>query len=237
MNQLAVIDDLAARRSAAARKAVETRRARAALHQTGVSLHERAPSLHSAFHGAVARRALISTPEMALAAFDREAASDTPDWHRAAIELRRALTARPQTLTQKVTRSVAIAAPVWPDYPVDHLGSFKIRNPTIVVTFANGEIVRAPAVSARDKPVNIGRGLRIAIAFCQARLCRRMGLSMLSPKRRRPAIPAIVACICEDTGEIYDAKQCTMRTIESRKGRGRNRHDRRRIKTASPRSE
>lgn len=230
MNQLAVIDDLAARRSAAARKAVETRRARAALHQTGISLHEKGPSLRVRLQDGVSPVARLKKPsrECALAAFDREAASDTPDWHHAAIELRRALAARPQTLTKKVTRPVALPPPAWPDYPVDHLTGFKVRNPTIVVTFANGEVVRAPAVSARDKPVNIGRGLRVAIAFCQARLCRRSGYSLLSPKRRRPAVPAITACSCEDTGEIYDAKLCTMRTVEARKGRGRNRHDRRR---------
>jgi hypothetical protein len=98
------------------------------------------------------------------------------------------------------------------------LTGFKIRNPTIVVTFEGGEVVRAPAVSARDRPVNIGRGLRVAIAFCQARICHRAGLRF-DPSYVRQ-VPAIIACICEDTGEIYDAKQCTMRTVESRKGRG-----------------
>ena len=219
MNQLAVIDDLAARRSAAARKAVETRRARA----------------HNGAHNPVS--ILAKPPKavaaQALAAFEREAQSEMPDWHSVALALKQALTSRSQLLSEKVTRPAAIPPPVWPDYPVDHLGSFKVRNPTIVVTFANGEVVRAPAVSAKDKPVNIGRGLRIAIAYCQSRLCRRTGVHMLSPKRRRPAVPAITACVCEDTGEIYDAKQCTMRTIETRKGRGRNRHDRRRAAKAA----
>jgi len=44
--------------------------------------------------------------------------------------------------------------------------------------FADGEVVRAPAVSAKDKPVNIGRGLRVAIAFYQARACRRAGFAL-----------------------------------------------------------
>jgi hypothetical protein len=200
MNQLAVIDDLAARRSAAAHKAVATRRARMQI----------LPSAKSPLTGAK------NTAALALAAFEHEANANMPDWHRAALMLANALgSARPQTSMQKVTRPVALPSPSWPDYPVDHLGSFKVRNPTLVVTFANGEVVRAPAVSARDKPVNIGRGLRVAIAFCQARICRRAGLRFKPSFVRQ--VPDITACICEDTGEIFDAEQCTMRTVESRK--------------------
>lgn len=201
MNQLTVIDDLAARRSAAARKAVETRRANA--------------------NGQPRREVFVrksGRAAHALAAFEHAKDSEMPDWFGVALALKQALTkAPPQTEPRKVTRPIAIAAPVFPDYPVNHLGSFKVRNPTIVVTFANGEIVRAPAVSAKDKPVNIGRGLRIAIAFCQARICRRAGLRF-KPRYVRQ-VPAITACVCEETGEIYDAEQCTMRTLETRRGR------------------
>lgn len=208
MNQIAIIDDLAARRSAAAHKAAATRRARA----TGLPQ--------------IVPQKLTSAAE-ALAAFDRQANSDSPDWHAAALALKRALTAipdRPATKPPalKINRPTALAAPAWPDYPVDNLGSFKVRNPTIVVTFADGEVVRAPAVSAKDKPVNIGRGLRIAIAFYQARLCRRSGLKFKPVYIR--SVPAITACICEDTGEIFDADQCTIRTAATRQ-----QHDRRRI--------
>src|ERR1700738_5345536 len=143
MNQIAIVDDLTERRRAAARKAVETRRARA----------------HNQTHNpaTILAKPPKAIAAQALAAFDREAASEMPDWHRVALELRRALTERPQSLPKKLTRTVALPAPPWPDYQVDHLGSFKVRNPTIVVTFADGEVVRAPAVSAKDKPVNIGR--------------------------------------------------------------------------------
>jgi hypothetical protein len=229
MNQLAVIDDLAARRSAAARKAVETRRARLQNGVYPVAVLKKPlqvlPSAKSPSSGAKNTARLQTSPvgllpqevNELLRRFELEAASDMPDWHRVALSMKQALTARPQTEPQKVTRPVAIAAPVWPDYPVDHLGSFKVRNPTIVVTFEGGEVVRAPAVSAKDKPVNIGRGLRIAIAFYQARICHRAGLQFKPTYVRQ--VPAIIACICEDTGEIYDAKQCTMRTVEDRKGR------------------
>jgi hypothetical protein len=220
MNQLAVIDDLAARRSAAARKAVATRRARL---QNGV------------YPVAVLKNPSKAAVANVLAAFEREAQSDMPDWYGVALALKSALTVNrikyDAQFIPKTKVPPALPPPAWPDYPVDHLGSFKVRNPTIVVTFANGEVVRAPAVSARDKPVNIGRGLRVAIAFCQARICRRAGLRFKPAYVRQ--VPAIVACVCEDTGEIYDAKQCTMRTIDDRKGRVRNRHDRRRAARAA----
>jgi len=200
---LTVVDDLAARRSAAANKAWETRRLRSG--------------------GAPIERTTSGGPAAsALAAFEREAASTSPDWYAAALELKRALEARrPQVLTQKVT--TAIPAPSWPDYPVDHLSSFKVRNPTIVVTFADGEVVRAPAVSAMNKPVNIGRGLRIAIAFYQARISRRAG--RMHTRGRgwhhpdlRPAVPEIVSCVCEETGEIFNPELCTLKSEESRRG-------------------
>lgn len=200
MNQLVPLD-LAARRSAAANKAWETRR----LQGTAPVVHKNAGSLHK------------NAAADAIAAFEREAASDMPDWHRAALSLRQALTAQP--LKRHVAfpaKSKVIAPPAWPDYAVDHLSAFKVRNPTIIVTFADGEVVRAPAVSAFGKPLNIGRGVRVAIAFYQARIAWRAGL------KNRPgfwrAVPAIAACISED-GETFDAGQCTVRTIESRKAK------------------
>lgn len=124
-----------------------------------------------------------------------------------AWETRRARGFVPQTRQQKVT---------WPDYGVDSASwrTLQWPSPTLVVTFADGEVVRAPAVSLQRKPINIGRGLRIAIAFYQSRICRRLGL----PNRlgTRPALPPIAACICEDTAEVYDADLCNARTVEDR---------------------
>src|SRR5581483_9627309 len=117
------------------------------------------------------------------AEFERAGQSDMPDWHGAALKLKNALALASQPGGCDVTvsrprrqpRPAALPAPVWPDYPVDRVNSFNIRNPTIVVTFADGIEVRAPAVSAKGKPVNIGRGLRVAIAFYVARICRQKG--------------------------------------------------------------
>ncbi|MCC8963741.1 hypothetical protein H8A95_15835 [Bradyrhizobium sp. Pear76] len=197
-NALAPVDDLAARRTAAARKAWKTRRAQG--WTPGGNFPQKSESSRAA-------------AEEALAAFEREAASDRPDWHGAALKLKRALMPAPRTLTQKVTS--ALPAPVWHDYPVDKTSSFAIRTDSLVVTFADGEVVRAPAVSIKTRPTNIGRGLRVAIAFYQARMCWRRGI------RFRPgvhaAVPAIALCICEDCGETFDPGICTVRTEEDRK--------------------
>lgn len=203
MNQLAVIDDLAAKRSAAARKAVATRRARlAADPHAPVNLFK-----------APARRNIDS----ALAAFEVEANAEMPDWHKAAMLLKQALTERQgaKVLTIKPPKVAAIAAPVWHDYEVKSVGAFHVVSPMIVVTFADGEVVRAPAVGKRGKPVNIGRGLRVACAFYQTRQVWRSGKSCIGANFS--AVPEIVACHCEETGEDYNPELCTIRTEDVRR--------------------
>lgn len=213
MNQIAIAGELLAeRRKAAARKAVETRRARQA---SGIT------------NPIALAYATGPTPrEMALHAFEQAAkASDCggmPDWHAAAIALKAALTGgREWTQTKNrvvgQSRPTALPAPPWHDYDVKGTGAFHVVNPTIVVTFADGEIVRAPAVGKRGKPVNIGRGLRVACAFYQARMIWRGGKSILL--ERGPAVPEITACHCEDTGEHYDAALCNIKTAATREGR------------------
>jgi hypothetical protein len=227
MNQLAVIDnDLAAKRSAAARKAVATRRARLA---SGL-----ANPIAAAF-------AVGPSPkEMALHAWDEAVKAaeggGMPDWHKAAYALKAALTGDREWQASKTRvirqeRPTAIPAPPWPDYRVDHLRGFSVRNPTIVVTFADGEVVRAPAVSARDKPTNIGRGLRVAISFHQLRSIRKAGLRF--ERGSWPPTPAIVNCVCEETGESYNVELCNAKTVDYRQGQNW-RHERRRLESHPP---
>lgn len=205
--QLAVIDDLASRRSAAANKAWETRRAQGWTHN---GAHNQA---------AVLAKPSKTAADEALAAFEREAQSDMPDWHSAALKLRKALEPgrqnRETTLVSRCkTKPLALPPSRWHDYRVDRVNSFSVRTDILVVTFADGEIVRAPAVSAKGKPTNVGRGLRIAIAFYQARACWRRGIKFRAGVH--PEVPAIAACLCEDSGETFDAQECTMRTVEAR---------------------
>lgn len=211
MNQLAVINnDLAAKRSAAARKAVETRR-------RNLAASSSANPIVQAF-------AVGPTPkEMALYAWDEAVKAaecgGMPDWHRAAYALKAALTGGREWQASKTrvirqAQPTALPAPPWHDYPVNKVSSFKIWNPTIVVTFADGEVVRAPAVSKQGNPANIGRGLRVAIAYYQGRKARAKKRTVIGFSCN---VPEITACHCEDTGEVYDAELCTAKTVDSRK--------------------
>jgi hypothetical protein len=189
-------------RTSAALKAWSTRRA-----------NGWTPKAHSVAHSSRPR----SATEEALAAFEAQAASSSPDWHAAALKLRAALRA-PSDLPAVVrTKPMAIAAPAWPDYDVDRgtWNTLQWPSPILVVTFADGEIVRAPAVSLRGRPVNVGRGLRLAIAFYTSRRARRMGLK--DRPGTRPAVPDIASCVCEDDGQVYDAMECSARTVEYRR--------------------
>lgn len=164
----------------------------------------------------------------ALAAFERAAASDMPDWHGAALALKAALTGK-GVRSMRIPRAKATPAIAddWADYPITGNARALANNlqwpsPVLIVTFADGEIVRAPALSLRGKPVNIGRGLRIAIAFYTARRARKSGTPNLPGCRA--AVPQIVDCrgVFTDTGEdrpgaIYSYAQCSQRTEEHRR--------------------
>jgi hypothetical protein len=204
MNQIAIVDDLAARRTAAARKAWETRRAQGWTHG---GAHNSSPA---------SAKQEKSVAAEALAAFEREAASDAPDWHSAALLLKQALGQQKSPVIRQDSPKPAAPPPSrWHDYPVDRVGSFSIRTDVLVITFADGEVIRAPAVSVKGKPTNIGRGLRITIAFYQARIAKRSGLQFAPGFLA--AVPAIASCVCEDSGETFDAEECTVRTSENRK--------------------
>lgn len=197
MNALVPLSDLAARRSLAAHKAWATRRAQ--FEGRAAPRHAKTKSLRA----------------LAIEAYEREAASDNPDWHRAALRMKAAMAPAPAVIEQR-GEIAKLPPPAWPDYPVNDAQNRRLQfpSPVLVVTFADGGVVRAPAVSLIGKPVNVGRGLRVAIAFYQARLCWTLGLR--NRPGTRPAVPAIVACVCEDTGERYDAAECNARTAGDR---------------------
>lgn len=190
---------LAARRSEAAHKAWATRRAQGWTPRSG-------PVTTSRGNPAIAA---------AIERFETEAEKAMPDWHGVALDFKRALAARPQTIT--VSPVAQLPPPRIPDYDLDRATWRRLQwpSPILVVTFEDGEVVRAPAVSLLKKPVNAGRGLRVAIAFYQARICRRNGLRNLPGTR--PAVPEITSCICESTGETYDVAACNAKTVEDRK--------------------
>lgn len=217
--------DRKAVQAAAGRKAAETRRRNAATKACGTALQILPAKFEPKKRSAVeVLPPVTSSAAKALAAFDRMAASDSPDWHAAALLLKSALadggsTRFPKTRSQvKQVTPKALPAPAWPDYDVTKAGARDVRNPTIVVTFADGEVVRAPAVSIKGKPTNIGRGLRTAIAFYQARMCHRFKAPYLAGIR--VAVPSIAACACPEKSETFEPELCTAKTIDARKPAG-----------------
>jgi hypothetical protein len=111
----------------------------------------------------------------------------------------------------------------WADYVIPQSAGGKRlgKSPVVIVTFADGETVRAPAVSLPGKPVNIGRALRVALAFYQGRIVGRYN-SLIPDDCGAPRlsvtdsefvatipVPAIVSCVCEATGAAYDPAACS----------------------------
>lgn len=62
----------------------------------------------------------------------------------------------------------------WADYDIPQSATKRLgKSPIVVISFADGEIVRVPAVSLPGKPVNIGRAVRVAESFYQGRIVAR----------------------------------------------------------------
>jgi hypothetical protein len=108
------------------------------------------------------------------------------------------------------------------DYEIPHNASGKRlgKSPVVIVTFADGETVRVPAVSLPGKPVNIGRALRVARAYYQGRVvasCNgyadEFGFSRISITDSEFCnalpIPAVASCTCETSGASYEPAQCS----------------------------
>lgn len=124
--------------------------------------------------------------------------------------------------TAKVKAAEILASdplrPSWADYDIPQNATRKLgKSPIIVVTLADGETVRAPAVSLPGKPVNIGRGLRVAFAYYRARMAARHAGEM-SAWSDCVNVPAFVSIVCESTGAEYDAADCSVRTATARAG-------------------
>ena len=117
--------------------------------------------------------------DQALAAFDRGAQSETPDWEALGKALRASLalvSAAQPTLAPARRRRTGKAAPYADkakiaDYPVDRAKWDKLQWPSPVVEFgfADSTVIRAPAVSLKGKPINVGRAARLACHFYESR--------------------------------------------------------------------
>lgn len=184
----------------AGQKAAATRRARAA------GLIPPAPS---------SRRQIATAPPpgaaAALAAFEQAAASEAPDWHAAALALRKALqaaSAQPATLPRRAPlerttgRPTALPAPVLDDYPLK--GRLVWCPPVIICGFADGQVVRMSFASIVGKPLNIANGLRCAITAYRFRMAGRFARHAPHAEAARAVVvPEIAYCaVRRDDAEI-----------------------------------
>lgn len=150
---------------------------------------------------------------LAILAYDNATADPAgANWRSVADILRLAIPA-----TKAKAAEIEADSPFapWADYlipPKMKLG----KSPVIVVALADGEVVRAPAVSIKGKPVNIGRGLRVAFAFYRARIAARAG--EMSECSDCVMVPELVSIICETMATEYDAADCNARTAATRAG-------------------
>ncbi|NEV75486.1 hypothetical protein DYI24_00120 [Rhodopseudomonas sp. BR0C11] len=164
-------------------------------------------------------RAAKASDRKALAIIAYDTATADPqnaNWRAVADMLRLALPASRTAKTAAQAAEPSRFAP-WSDYSVNSVSSKRLgKSPVVVVTFADGETVRAPAVSLSGKPINIGRALRVASAFYQARIAIRYGRT--SDDSQCVDVPAIVSAVCETTGAEFDPAECSARTAELRRG-------------------
>lgn len=154
---------------------------------------------------------------LAILAYDNASAEpEGANWHAVADMLRFALPAVKAAKIPEAETDPRFAP--WADYPIPQNASARKlgKSPVVVVTLADGETVRAPAVSLPGKPVNVGRAIRVAIAFYQARMAIRAGEN--SDWSACIAVPAIVAVTCETNGTEYNATDCSARSAEWRSG-------------------
>jgi hypothetical protein len=153
---------------------------------------------------------------LAILAYDNATADpDSANWRAVADILRLAI---PATKAKAAEIPADSRFAPWADQEIPFSGGCKRfgKSPIIVVTFADGEIVRCPAVTLPGKPVNIGRGLRVAISFYQCRIAARHGGR--SDDSAIINVPDFVSIACETTATEYDPADCNARTAELRAG-------------------
>lgn len=165
---------------------------------------------------------------LAILAYDNATADDpaNANWRGIAELLRLAI---PNSKAKAETAPADSRYAQWADYPIPHNVSGKRlgKSPVCVVTFADGEIVRVPAVSLPGKPLNAGRALRVAVSYYQSRKVShykdsipdeyqswigaygsRLSVTDSEFLATIP-IPAVSSFVCETTGAEYDPATCS----------------------------
>ena len=98
------------------------------------------------------------------------------------------------------------------DYNIDRI-RLKARSPRLCVRFMDGEAIFTHCPSAPDKPLNVGRALRVAICMWRYRVYRRLGYRQYETTI---PVPEIFQVRCLETDEIFDAAECSAHTAAER---------------------
>jgi hypothetical protein len=144
-------------------------------------------------------------------AYEAAVSSPCPDW-RAVAELFRAALPAARKREPKSARAPQPEVPPLADYNVDRI-RLKCRSPRIAVRFMDGEAVFTHVPSAPEKPLNLGRALRVAIAMYRYRVYRRLGFREYD---RAMPVPEIFQVRCLETDELFDPAACNAHTASER---------------------
>lgn len=124
----------------------------------------------------------------------------------------------PATKTHRRRKPATDAPKAIPDYSVEKA---TIKNtvwpsPIVIATFGDGEVVRAPAMSLKGKPVNVGRALRGAIDRYRTRVSdvNRVGWHQSVGSY----VPKFTSVVVEG-GEALDPVACSEFTAAAREPR------------------
>jgi hypothetical protein len=100
------------------------------------------------------------------------------------------------------------------DYNVDRI-KLKCRSPRIAVRFMDGEAVFTHVPSAPDKPLNVGRALRVAMIMYRSRRAVQQRYGFREYHRAMP-VPEIFQVRCLETDEPFEPAACNAHTAGER---------------------
>jgi hypothetical protein len=141
--------------------------------------------------------------------------SPSPQVQAVAALMRPAIEDARRALAKPASRPADV---ILPDYKLPCPFRSKNPSPRIEVWFADGEVVRVPCPSLPNKPLNVGRSLRVAVVFYRSRRRIQERLGFADCEHRSIPVAEMTIVRCEDTGETFDAVACNRHTSIERYG-------------------
>ncbi len=162
-------------------------------------------------------RTAVERRTVALAAYDAAKLDPVADW-RAIADMLAAAFPAPRAKGAAQEANAASEFTAWEDHAISQAYRSDLPSPVVVFTFADGTVVRAPAVTAKRKPLNIGRATRVACEFYRGRVLCRAGLMKAYPDGLRAVVVVPAITSIEAPGAVYDIPDANARTMELRAG-------------------